>query len=536
MKTNFKQFFKATEKGISKKLLPFIVACATTVAATAQVPATQWQKTMGGNGTDDAYSIIQTTDGGYALIGSSDETSGEVTGNHGGSDYWVTKRNSAGAIEWQKSLGGEGEDLAYSIAQTADGGFVIAGNSDSQTGDVTGNQGYSDYWIVKLSSTGTLEWQKSLGGSGVDQAYSVIQTVDGGYAVAGLSRSNDGDVIAAHGENDCWMVKLSSAGLIEWQKSLGGSDVDEGYSVIQAADGGYVIAGTTSSTDGDVTGHHGINWNVDAWVIKLSDLGVIEWQKAFGGSNYDNAASIIETADGGYAMAGQSSSTDGDVTVNHGARDFWAVKMDRTGILEWQKSIGGSTGDESSSIVQCTDGGYMIAGYSNYNDGDVTGNHGLYDFLVVKLRPLGAVEYTKTYGGSSNDLGNSIVKTTDGGFALAGRSYSLDGDVAGHNGAAGTSDFWMIKLEAPAAAGVEETKNVVANMDVYPNPTSGKLFIDANGSTIDQVNIYTTNGSLVSQINKVQNRTVDMSQMPNGVYVAEIIAGNTNMKKRLVKM
>ncbi len=535
MKTNFKQFFKATEKGFSKKLLPFIVACATTVAATAQVPATQWQKAMGGNGSDDAYSIIQTTDGGYALVGSSDETSGEVTGNHGGSDYWVTKRNSAGTMEWQKSFGGEGNDLAYAIVQTADGGYVLAGNSDSQTGDVTGNNGESDYWIVKLSSTGTLEWQRSLGGSGVDQAYSIIQTNDGGYAIVGLSRSSDGDITAAHGENDCWMVKLNSIGLIDWQKSLGGSDIDEGYSIAQSTDGGYIIAGTTSSTDGDVSSHHGITWNVDAWVVKLSDVGVMEFEKTFGGSNYDNAACIIQTAEGGYAMTGQSSSMDGDVTVNHGARDFWAVKMDRTGILEWQKSVGGSGGDESSSIVQCADGGYMVAGYSNSNDGDVTGNHGLYDFLVVKLRQHGALEYSKTFGGTSQDLGNAIVKTADGGYALAGRSYSFDGDVTNHHGSAGSSDYWMVKLDAATVAGVEETNHSIT-MDVYPNPTSNKLFIEANGSTIDRVNIYNANGSLVSEINQVQNKTIDMSQMPNGVYVAEIIAGNINMKKRLVKM
>ncbi len=520
---------------MSKVLLMLFATAAFTFAAKAQSPVIQWEKPMGGSGNDEAYSIIQTTDGGYAVTGNSDSTSGEVSGNHGGTDYWLAKRNSAGAIEWQRSLGGDGYDWAYSVVQTTDGGFVIAGNSDSNNGDVSGNHGSSDYWVVKLNSSGAIEWSKSLGGSDVDQAYSVIQTLDGGYAVAGLSRSTDGDITANHGSNDIWVVKLKSNGDLDWEKSLGGTSTDEAYSIIQTADGGYALAGVSASTDGDVTGNHGLDWNVDAWLVKISSTGSLEWQKSLGGSDYDNAYGIIQTTDGGYAIAGQSSSTDGDLTANHGNRDYWVVKLSSTATIQWQKSYGGSGGDEATSIVQTADGGFAITGYSNSNDGDVTENHGLYDYWVVKLRSTGVIAWQKSLGGSGQDLAYSIAKTTDGGFAMAGKSYSIDGDVTGHHGSALHPEFWVVKLGEATATGIAETESSIA-LNVYPNPATSQLFIETNGAAVDQVNIYETNGSLVSQTKQVQNKTIDISQMASGVYIAEFKTGEVSIKRRLIKM
>ena len=185
-------------------------------------PEIQWAKCYGGSEYDAALSIQQTTDGGYIVAGLSLSNDNDVSGNHGGEDYWIVKLTSTGSIEWQKSLGGSGEDRASSVIQTTDGGYIIAGTSNSNDGDVSGNHGRDDYWIVKLSSTGILEWQKSLGGSGDDDANSIQQTTDGGYIIAGGSNSNDGDVSGNHGSDDYWIVKLAPSGSIEWQKSLGG--------------------------------------------------------------------------------------------------------------------------------------------------------------------------------------------------------------------------------------------------------------------------------------------------------------------------
>ena len=295
-----------------------------TIFSNAQPPSIQWQKTLGGPGGDHAQSIIQTLDGGYIVAGLCSSNGGNVTGNHGSRDYWIVKLSTIGVIQWQKSLGGTSVDGANSICQTTDGGYVVAGYSNSNNGDVTGNHGSQDYWIVKLSSTGIIQWQKSLGGTSNEEANSIYQTTDGGYIVAGYSFSSDGDVTGNHGSRDYWIVKLTSTGIIQWQKSLGGTGSDIALSIKQTLDGGYIIAGlSTTFNNGDVTSSHGSG---DYWIVKLSSTGVILWQKSLGGSEWEYAYDVIQTIDGGFVVAGYSNSTDGDVTGNTGA-DYWIVKL-----------------------------------------------------------------------------------------------------------------------------------------------------------------------------------------------------------------
>jgi len=290
------------------------------------------------------------------------------------------------SIEWQKCFGGSSEDFTSLIKQTNDGGYIIVGGSESNDGDVTGHHGDSDYWIVKLTSGGAIDWQKCFGGSGSDWASSIQQTSDGGYIVAGYSSSNNSDVTGNLGGSDSWIVKLTSTGSIQWQKSLGGSSDDSAESIQQTSDGDYIVAGGSESNDGDVTGHHSSSDTMDYWIVKLTSGGAINWQKSLGGSGYDLANLIQQTSEGGYIVAGQSDSKDGDVTGNHGGHDYWIVKLASTGSIEWQKCFGGSGWDQYTSIQQTSDGSYIVAGYSSSNGGDVTGNHGGYDYWVVKLK------------------------------------------------------------------------------------------------------------------------------------------------------
>jgi len=185
------------------------------------------------------------------------------------------KIDSNANIQWQKSLGGSANELARSIQQTTDGGYIFVGYSDSNDGDVVGNQGIIDYWIVKLDNTGSIQWQKSLGGSNFDYGWSIRQAIDGGYIVAGYSNSNNGSVTSNHGSNDCWILKLNNLGNLQWQKSFGGSGFDYGWSIGQTIDGGYIILGNSSSNDGDLTFNHG-GW--DFWIVKLtgSSVGIEE--------------------------------------------------------------------------------------------------------------------------------------------------------------------------------------------------------------------------------------------------------------------
>ena len=239
-------------------------------------------------------------------------------------------------IQWEKSLGGTDYEIATSMQQTIDGGYIVAGHSSSNDGDVSGNHGLADYWVVKLTNTGAIEWQKSLGGTGYDYAYSIQQTIDGGYIVAGESNSNDGDVSDNHGEMDFWVVKLTSLGTIAWQKSIGGSGWDQAKSIQHTIDGGYVIAGSSSSIDGDVSSNYG---GFDYWIVKLTSVGALEWQKSFGGSGADAGVSIQQTNDGAYIVAGLSSSNDVDVSGNHGDDDYWIVKLNTCQLSSSQSDI-----------------------------------------------------------------------------------------------------------------------------------------------------------------------------------------------------
>src|SRR6185295_5666939 len=257
------------------------------------------------------------------------------------------------SIEWAKCLGGNSDDFGYSVQQTIDGGFIVAGSSMSNNGDVSGNHGYHDVWIVKLDSAGNIIWQKSFGGSAGDFAYSIQQTLEGGFIIAGWSNSIDGDVTGNHGNDDYWIVKLDMSGALVWQKSLGGSGNDQARSVQQTTDSGFIVSGFSFSNDGDVSGNHGYG---DYWIVKLDTEGNLEWQKCLGGSANDQAHSISTTTDGGFVVAGYSFSYDFDVSGNHGGSDYWIVKLSSIGNLEWQKSLGGSDNEQGYSIQQATDG------------------------------------------------------------------------------------------------------------------------------------------------------------------------------------
>jgi len=444
----------------------------------------QWQKSLGGSGTDVSLSIQQTYDGGFVVAGYSYSNDGDVSGNHGSYDYWIVKLDTSGNIEWQKSLGGSDIDYGYSIQQTSEGGFVVAGLSYSNDGDVSGNHGnYSpDYWIVKLDTLGNIEWQKSLGSIYIDFANSIQQTADGGFVVAGFTAGDNGDVSGFHGSSDYWIVKLDTLGNIEWQKCLGGISYENATSIQQTGDGGFVVAGQTLSINGDVSGNHGIG---DCWIVKLDTSGNIEWQKCLGGSDWDGASSIRQTTDGGFVMAGSTSSTDGDVSGNHGGGDCWIVKLDTLGNIEWQKCLGGSGGDGASSIWQTTDGGFVVAGGTSSIDGDVSGNHGGGDCWIVKLDTLGNIEWQKSLGGTNDDAAYSIQQTSGGGFMVAGYSRSNDGDVSGNHGDA---DYWIVKL---APTGIEICNGVDDNcngstdeglLTTYYSDNDGDNYGDANNS------------------------------------------------------
>ncbi len=353
---------------------------------------------------------------------------------------WVVKLSSSGEIEWEKTFGGSAKDEGHTIIQTSDQGYAIVGYAYSDDGDLNGNYGDGDVWIVKLSSIGNIQWKSRIGGSSLDWGRSIIQTDDDGYTLVGWSYSMDGDVSDNHGDSDVWMVRLNSLGVIQWEKTLGGSNLDLGNSMIQTTDGGYAITGWSWSGDGDLSVNNG---SADVLVVKTDSNGGIEWKKSFGGGSFDIGLSIIQTDDNGFAIAGGAESNNGDVNDNHGDSDVWIIKLNASGDIEWKKTMGGSDFDRGHSLIQTGDEGYAILGRTKSNDGDVSENNGFVDIWFIKLNSSGEIELEKTLGGSGEDWGNSIIQTGDGKFTILGWTESNNGDVSRNQGSA---DFWIVRL------------------------------------------------------------------------------------------
>jgi hypothetical protein len=304
-----------------------------------------WQTAINGS----AFSVQQTTDGGYIVGGNT--YSGTFSNNGQNKDGLVIKMDTNGNITWLKSYGGSGNDIVNSIRQTSDGGYVAAGNTTSKNGQVTGTRDtvYGDFWVIRTDVNGNLLWQQTLGGTDYDEANAVKQTTDGGYFVAGWSRSTNGNVTGAHGGYDYWAVKLDANHNLKWEKTYGGTSDDLAYTAEQTADGGYIIGGTTTSDNDEVSGNHGAG---DFWVVKTDSLGNLQWQSPYGGSEYETAYSLGTTNDGGYIVAGNTNSTDGQVTGKTSSNySLWVVKL--TGTMSCS-CVAPSTGFTTTGITANT--------------------------------------------------------------------------------------------------------------------------------------------------------------------------------------
>jgi len=265
----------------------------------------------------------------------------------------------SGTVEWIKTFGGSNEDNTLSVVETTDGGYTLAGYTQSNDGDITDKTTTdSDYWVLKLTKEGAIVWSKTYGGSGDDRAEKIIKTSDGGYAVVGYSRSNDNDVSANEGLQDYWIVKLNATGDILWEKSFGFAGIDRAFSVIQTKDNGYFITGfldvTASNGDGNdqknASQRHGVG---EFWGIKLDANGTKEWRRYFGGTNNDRSYDVVETENNEFLMIGSSESDDFDISETNGSYDFWVVKVNAEGTKIWENSYGGSEIDVGYAIASC---------------------------------------------------------------------------------------------------------------------------------------------------------------------------------------
>lgn len=425
------------------KLSLLIALLVLTINSHGQAPDLQWQKSYGGRADEIAKNAQQTFDKGYVIGGWSSSNNGDITGSHGSTDYWILKLDSLGNKVWQKTLGGSNADESaddlggIAVQQTMDSGYIVAANTQSSDGDVTNYKGSKDFWIVKLNASGVIQWQKTYGGSSYDEATCIQQTADSGYIVAGSSASSDGDVTVNHGSLDYWVIKLDKTGKLLWQKSLGGVGYETAMSVLQTKDKNFIVAGFTESANGDITNPLG-SW--DIWVVMLNGAGDIVWEKSYGGSGEDYATSIMQPAEGGFVVAGYTSSSDKDVSESFGKYDSWIFKINDSGAIEWQKSLGTPEDDAATCIQQSKDGNYVIShityakGPRNFNGINV---------WLTKIRNKELL-WEKYMGGNGDDIAGSVWETRDSGYVLGTYTNSVDGDVTVSKG---SMDYWIVKLK-----------------------------------------------------------------------------------------
>lgn len=437
---------------------------------TAQAPAIEWQRCIGGSGDDSFTNNLPPTqldDGGLLFVAVTQATDGDAEGNHGDYDILVVKFNSTGEIEWKRILGGSKKEEAVGYIITNDSKILIIGSSYSNDGDVSNHHGStstSDVWLVLLDENGNLEWEKSYGGNSTDIGSNIIESVEGGYIFSASSKSSDGDVSNHHGTSayyDIWIVKIDEQGNIEWERSYGGSKDEYGH-IKQLDDGSYLINGSTWSDDGDVVDwHYGTGSDIwratDGWIVNIDQAGNIIKQKCFGGSGVDFASAEIQLPDGGFMIFGLTSSDDGDVEGWHpgyldfderGTFDIWIIKADSNFNIEWQKCLGGTSEDLIFTFPHMTNDGFLIFGDTQSNDGDISNLKGEVDIWLVKLDLSGNIVWEKCIGGSYYESVYDVVKTENNDYVIVGETYSFDGDVSNnHNDQNNPSlDIWIVKI------------------------------------------------------------------------------------------
>ncbi|KZS39607.1 hypothetical protein AWE51_08120 [Aquimarina aggregata] len=410
----------------------------------------EWVKTFGGTKEDNILSVVEAADGSYVLAGYTQSADGDITDKTAtDSDYWILKLSKAGDIVWSKTYGGSGEDRAEKIITTLDGGYAIVGYSRSSDQDVTENAGLQDYWIVKLNASGDVQWQKSFGFAGIDRAFSVVQTNDGGYFMTGFldvtasegDGNDDKSANTKHGVGEFWGIKLDASGEKEWRRFFGGSNNDRSYDTLQTEDNGFLMIGSSESIDFDITNSKG---SYDFWVVKINSEGTKLWQKSFGGTEIDVAYAMAATGNGTYVIVGDSRSENGDISEAKGNADLWMIQIDGNGNLLWQKSLGGTAFDTGRGIQKMRNDGFIITGNSRSNDVNLSENKGESDIWNIMINTSGEIKWNATAGGTKAEFGEDCLETTDQRIVVVGNSESNDFDVPANKG---SKDAIIIKYK-----------------------------------------------------------------------------------------
>lgn len=433
--------------------------------------AIEWQKSYGGASGEIAFSAIETPDGGFAIVGFTYSNNGDVSGNHGDDDVWVVKVDNEGSLLWQKTLGGSGQDIGTSILNTPDNGLIILASTLSNDGDITNNHGSQDIWIIKLDSVGNIDWQKTYGGSSSEYGGNFIDVTDG-IVIVGTTMSNDGDVSGHSGfSTDIWLFKIDYLGNLIWQKCVYSPKAHRGNNLRKTSDGGFYIS--SDSYDFDPICFD----DVDARIVKVDSIGNFDFDYCRGGIGGDVTFNIIPNITNGITYSNVIGNGGGNITNFYGWQDVWLVNQDSLGNIVWQKTFGGSARDVSINLLKTNDNKFLFAGTTESINGDITNYIGAGDAWLVKVDEFGSLVYSLCFGGTKYDEAWNSITTSDGKLLFVGSSSSDNIDVSQNKG---LWDFWIVKLSE------------------HYNSISGKVFADLNSNFIrDSSENYISNHSII---------------------------------------
>ena len=511
-----------------------------------------WDYRYGGVDGDYSAAFERTRDGGYLLAGrtSSDSTGDKTThmfGN-GAFDYWIVKVNSSGIKQWEKSIRASGNDMLWSMDLTSDGGFILGGTSDSPFGGdkLHASRGGTDYWVVKLDSLGNVLWDQVYGGSDDEDFRYIMETADGGFLMGGDSRSGVGGDKSEpkFGINDYWVVKTDAQGVKLWDKVYGGPGYEQYRVSVQTADHGYIHGGSSNSaiggnkTDASMGG-------LDYWLVKTDSMGNIVWDNAYGGNADDNFYNLILTP-GERMLIGGWSLTDvsGDKTQpTNGQYDLWVVKLDAAGNILWDKDYGG-TGieDEFNHFFETADHGYLIGAvsYSNTGADKSDDNLGVEQDWVLKIDSLGNRQWDKTIFTLGHNEGTFIKQTADPKCYVVFTSDNglIGGDKSQDAWGGFSSDFWIIKYCQGEANAVSELNFNDEELLVYPNPFINEIKLQLSSSAHKgeaTAEMYDLLGHMIKTVKFNNELTINTSDLAKGIYILEVYADGKSARKKIVK-
>jgi regulation of enolase protein 1 (concanavalin A-like superfamily) len=460
-------------------------------------PDTLWTRTYGGIENDCGESVIQASDGGFIVAGYS------AMNGPGNDDVYLMKTDANGDILWSKTYGGPLSDRGYSVTQTSEGEFVIAGYTDFYGVDV------SDVYLIKTDANGDTVWTMTYGGPSSDRGYSIIQTDDGGFAVTGHTWLQSVNY-------EIYVIRTDAYGDTLWTRTYGGVNNDQARSIAQTSDGGFIITGYTETYS---------SGSSNIYLVRTDPNGDLLWEQAYGGIGDDWGYDVAQTSDGGYIIVGWTSA------YGDGNGDVYLIRTDTNGDVLWAQSYGGNQWESGYSVTQSADGGFVVAGTSSsYGSGG-------YDVYLIKVNSLGDTLWTRTYGSTGWEQGSSIARTSDDGYIVAGwtNSYGV-----------GETDIYLLRFGSDPGGIMEESTVGItrARLCISPNPSCDKCYLTYGTERAGHYRaaLYDMAGRMVMNIYEGRMEPgehrlwIDTSTIASGIYVVHLATPDGSQSVRMAKI